>query len=73
MPPIWIPLVIQLIPFLSKLIELIISALRKRPTERREAIAAKLENLILKHQIDHDEKALADGVKEIEDEIKAAE
>jgi hypothetical protein len=71
--PIWIPLIIQVIPFANKLIDLIIAALRKRPTERREAIANKLENLVLKHQIDHDEKALVEGVKEIQDEIKSAD
>lgn len=68
--PTWVPLLIQFLPFLDTLIKSIVTLLRRNPTARREGIAAKLENLLLQHQIDRDEAKLQSGIREIETEIK---
>lgn len=68
--PAWIPVLVQVLPFVESIIRLLVSALRKKPTERRERIAQKLENLLLQHMIDKDEEKLHRGIKEIQEEIK---
>jgi HAMP domain-containing protein len=68
--PVWIPLLIQLLPFFDNVVKLIITALRKKPTERRERLAQRLENVMLRHKLDRNEETLEKDLKEIQVEIQ---
>lgn len=71
--PVWIPLFLQVLPFLESIVKLIVTLLRKKPTERRERIAQRLENAFTRHLVDKDEEKLSKEIKEIQEEIKADE
>lgn len=71
--PVWIPLFLQVLPFVDSIVKLIVSLLRKKPTERRERIAQRLENAFTRHLVDKDEEKLSKEIKEIQEEIKAEE
>lgn len=69
--PVWIPVLLQLLPFFDSLVKLIVTLLRKKPTERRERLATRLENAMLRHLVDKDEEKLHHEIKQIQEEIKS--
>jgi hypothetical protein len=69
--PVWLPVLLHVLPFVESITKLMVSLLRKKPTERRERIAQRLENAFVRHLVDKDEEKLSKEIKEIQEEIKA--